>query len=111
MTLLEKYFFDDWNKIRLVLTDHRKEDTSLQFIDEAEENKDLFRHDVVAVSEEWTLNEDTFYQPEAYMQIIDAKRACPKDFYILQEETITPWIVPVRSSLTTPNNIIRTCFR
>ena len=77
LPLLEEYFFDDWNKIRLVLNDHRKEYTSLRFIDAAEENRELFGHDVEAANDEWTLNEDAFYQANAYVQIIDAEAACP----------------------------------
>ncbi len=30
--LLQEYFFDDWNKIRLVLADNQKQDDNLQFV-------------------------------------------------------------------------------
>ncbi|MCV5525196.1 AAA family ATPase, partial [Escherichia coli] len=51
--LLQEYFFDDWNKIRLVLADNQKQDDNLQFVIEKTDDLDtlfgnnhgLRRHD------------------------------------------------------------------
>lgn len=38
--LLQEYFFDDWNKIRLVLADNQKQDDNLQFVIEKTDDLD-----------------------------------------------------------------------
>ncbi|TAI85460.1 McrB family protein [Pectobacterium versatile] len=44
--LLQEYFFDDWNKIRLVLADNQKKNDSLQFIiEKVDELDELFGDD------------------------------------------------------------------
>jgi 5-methylcytosine-specific restriction protein B len=64
--LLQEYFFDDWNKIRLVLADNQKQDDSLQFVIEKTDdldtlfgnNHDLRHHD----------QQSTAYELEAFDQ-------------------------------------------
>ncbi len=66
--LLQEYFFDDWNKIRLVLADNQKQDDSLQFVIEKTDaldmlfgnNHGLRRHD----------QQSTVYELEAFDQEI-----------------------------------------
>ncbi|RBQ35308.1 restriction endonuclease [Rahnella aquatilis] len=66
--LLQEYFFDDWNKIRLVLADNQKQDDSLRFVIEKTDDLDtlfgnnhgLRRHD----------QQSTAYELEAFDQEI-----------------------------------------
>ena len=48
LPLLEEYFYNDWNKIRLVLGDNQKKDDSLHFVRQVSEQQnltELFGHD------------------------------------------------------------------
>lgn len=76
LPLLEEYFFDDWNKIRLVLADNQKP-AHLQFVHETDgSGTDLRRlfgpnHDLDEHSESrrFSLNERAFGDPDAYIGI------------------------------------------
>ena len=74
--LLEEYFFEDWQKIRLVLADNQK-DPQFQFIGESVEkgrdlsnlfgeNSDLESYDA---KQRYALQEPAFEKPQAYIGI------------------------------------------
>lgn len=74
--LLEEYFFDDWQKIRLILGDNQKKVAELQFVRSVESHEDATN--LFGSSEEWDeyalrprycLNVDTFKKPQAYISI------------------------------------------
>ncbi|MGF2253498.1 AAA family ATPase [Yersinia ruckeri] len=76
--LLQEYFFDDWNKIRLVLADNQKQDDSLQFVIEKTDDLDtlfgnnhaLRRHDQQStVYELEAFDEEIWNMPQAYRAI------------------------------------------
>lgn len=76
--LLQEYFFDDWNKIRLVLADNQKQDDSLQFVIEKTDDLDtlfgrnhaLRRHDQQSTAYELeAFDEEVWNMPEAYRAI------------------------------------------
>lgn len=76
--LLQEYFFDDWNKIRLVLADNQKQDDSLQFVIEKTDdldtlfgnNHDLRRHDRQSTAYELeAFDEEIWNMPKAYRAI------------------------------------------
>ena len=72
--LLEEYFFEDWDKIRLVLGDNNKVD-DLQFIQIDELSKNLFKGDhdldIENLPKRYSINNDqtAFVTPEAYIEI------------------------------------------
>lgn len=72
--LLEEYFFEDWQRIRWVLNDHKKSDIALQFIQERQVDADGLFGDVLDVMRDKTLyvrNRDALGNPEAYRAIYE----------------------------------------
>lgn len=76
--LLQEYFFDDWNKIRLVLADNQKQDDSLQFVIEKTDDLDtlfgnnhgLRRHDQQSTAYELKdFDQEIWNIPQAYRSI------------------------------------------
>ncbi|WP_279048960.1 McrB family protein [Cedecea davisae] len=76
--LLQEYFFDDWNKIRLVLADNQKQDDSLQFVIEKTDDLDtlfgnnhaLRRHEQQSTAYELeAFDQEIWNMPQAYRAI------------------------------------------
>lgn len=74
--LLEEYFFEDWEKIRLVLGDNQKKDKALQFVKRKTINPQaLFGSDYEdevfdSTGVRYEINDDAFERAEAFQQII-----------------------------------------
>ena len=70
--LLQEYFYEDYEKIRLVLGDNQKKDDRDQFVLAKKINQsDLFGNADVGLDDGFTyeINEDAFMNPEAYRLI------------------------------------------
>ena len=70
--LLQEYFFDDYQKIRLILGDNRKPDSAKQFIQAEPVNYTaLFGNAEIGAEEDclYRINSAAFYDPEAYLSI------------------------------------------
>lgn len=68
LPLLEEYFFDDWEKIRLVLGDNQERKKDYQFVKEDEINPaNLFGKNAgLAIRKRYHINEEAFEKPQAY---------------------------------------------
>ena len=75
LPLLEEYFFEDWEKIRLVLGDNQKQDKKLQFVIRSETSPHAlfgsqFDDHSVGEAVRYKVNIDAFGNPEAYKLIV-----------------------------------------
>ena len=92
--LLQEYFYDDWEKIRLVLGDNQKKDEDFRFIQVSKEKnaKSLFGNienfDGMIDEEKkiYTLNDEAFGRPESYIGIY-APEVAKKNDQISENET------------------------
>ena len=72
LPLLEEYFFDNWEKIRLVLGDNQKKKDDHQFIKEDKKNlADLFGKEFnqESIPKRYYVNDNAFDDPESYRLI------------------------------------------
>lgn len=77
--LLKEYFFEDWDRIRWALNDHRKQPVNCFVLPSGSNVTALFGDDFEGRVQDrsWMINEDAFDRVEAYLGIIDSE-AVPK---------------------------------
>ncbi len=75
LPLLQEYFYDDYEKIRMILGDNSVSDEELQFITVTKVPEDLFgkKNDMDFIEDKkvYTINESAFSNPDAYIKIYD----------------------------------------
>ncbi len=77
LPLLQEYFYEDYEKIRLVLGDNQKSDKALQFInEETVDYGKLFGSNIYDYDDKkvYTINEDAFENIEAYKEILKGRQ-------------------------------------
>ncbi|WP_298963124.1 AAA family ATPase [uncultured Campylobacter sp.] len=78
LPLLQEYFYDDWEKIRLVLGDNQKQDDETQFVKVKEEKKpsDLFGGNIDDIGDKvlYEINESAFKDPQSYVKIYEQNK-------------------------------------
>lgn len=72
--LLKEYFFEDWDRIRWVLNDHRKQPVNCFVLPSDSSVLALFGDEFEGRMQDktWFINEDAFERVEAYLGIIDS---------------------------------------
>lgn len=76
LPLLEEYFFEDWQKIRLVLNDQQKSDAAHQFVVAADDDEDLFGPEFAPPEPGWKMNPAALGRMTAYVRIVDVAASC-----------------------------------
>lgn len=74
LPLLQEYFFDDWERIRWVLNDHRKKSLALTFVQPSGPSfETLFGPNVQVPQhrQSWTINAKAFDRLDSYAAILD----------------------------------------
>lgn len=71
LPLLQEYFYDDYEKIRLILGDNRKPDPAFQFVRKLPEDPDLFGDggSDISLAPQYEINEGAFLQIDSYRSI------------------------------------------
>ncbi|MCY4655929.1 MAG: AAA family ATPase [Gammaproteobacteria bacterium] len=70
--LLTEYFFDDWEKVRVVLADDRTNDRSAQFVTQAEVSEEIVSTGSSSMYKyTYRLNEEALSNPSSYLKIYD----------------------------------------